>query len=170
MEDYTYHFGPGEPKVLGAHMLEVCPTISTQRPRCEIHPLGIGGKDDPVRLVFNAQPAQGRVVGLMDLGDRFRIVSNDIEIVNPDKELKSLPVACAVWKPAPTLATSAEAWIYAGGSHHTVLSTALDAEALADFAQIVQVEHLRISKATIIEDFQKEIRWNGAFFKLSSLT
>ena len=170
MEDYTYHFGPGEPKVLGAHMLEVCPTISAQRPRCEIHPLGIGGKDDPVRLVFNAKPAQGRVVGLMDLGDRFRIVSNDIEVVSPDKDLKSLPVACAVWKPAPTLATSAEAWIYAGGSHHTVLSTALDPEALADFAQIAQVEHLRISAATSIDEFQKEIRWNGAFFKLSSLT
>ena len=170
MEDYTYHFGPGEPKVLGAHMLEVCPTITDQRPRCEIYPLGIGGKDDPVRLVFNATPAQGRVVGLMDLGDRFRIVSNDIEIVKPDKELKSLPVACAVWKPAPDLATSAESWIYAGGSHHTVLSTALDAEVLSDFCQIAEVEHLRISAATTSGDFQREIRWNGAYFKLSSLT
>ena len=170
MEDYTYHFGPGEPKVLGAHMLEVCPTITDQRPRCEIHPLGIGGKDDPVRLVFSATPAQGRVVGLMDLGDRFRIVSNDIEIVQPDKELKSLPVACAVWKPAPDLATSAESWIYAGGSHHTVLSTALDAEVLSDFCQIAEVEHLRISASTTSGDFQREIRWNGAYFKLSSLT
>ncbi len=170
MEDYTYHFGPGEPKVLGAHMLEVCPTITNQKPRCEIHPLGIGGKDDPVRLVFSATPASGRVVGLMDLGDRFRLVSNDIEIVKPDKELKSLPVACAVWKPAPNLATSAESWIYAGGSHHTVLSTALDAEVLSDFAQIAQVEHLRISATTTQEDFQREIRWNGAYFKLSSLT
>ena len=170
MEDYTYHFGPGEPKVLGAHMLEVCPTITNQKPRCEIHPLGIGGKDDPVRLVFSATPASGRVVGLMDLGDRFRLVSNDIEIVKPDKELKSLPVACAVWKPAPNLATSAESWIYAGGSHHTVLSTALDAEVLSDFAQIAQVEHLRISATTTQEEFQREIRWNGAYFKLSSLT
>ena len=170
MEDYTYHFGPGEPKVLGAHMLEVCPTITNQKPRCEIHPLGIGGKDDPVRLVFSATPAAGRVVGLMDLGDRFRLVSNDIEIVKPDKELKSLPVACAVWQPAPNLSTSAESWIYAGGSHHTVLSTALDAEALSDFAQIAQVEHLRISATTTQEEFQREIRWNGAYFKLSSLT
>ena len=170
MEDYTYHFGPGEPKVLGAHMLEVCPTITNQKPRCEIHPLGIGGKDDPVRLVFSATPVSGRVVGLMDLGDRFRLVSNDIEIVKPDKELKSLPVACAVWKPAPNLATSAESWIYAGGSHHTVLSTALDAEVLSDFAQIAQVEHLRISASTTQEEFQREIRWNGAYFKLSSLT
>ena len=170
MEDYTYHFGPGEPKVLGAHMLEVCPTITNQKPRCEIHPLGIGGKDDPVRLVFSATPAAGRVVGLMDLGDRFRLVSNDIEIVKPDKELKSLPVACAVWKPAPNLATSAESWIYAGGSHHTVLSTALDAEVLSDFAQIAQVEHLRISATTTQDEFQREIRWNGAYFKLSGLT
>ena len=170
MEDYTYHFGPGEPKVLGAHMLEVCPTITNQKPRCEIHPLGIGGKDDPVRLVFSATPSAGRVVGLMDLGDRFRLVSNDIEIVKPDKELKSLPVACAVWKPAPNLATSAESWIYAGGSHHTVLSTALDAEVLSDFAQIAQVEHLRISATTTQDEFQREIRWNGAYFKLSGLT
>jgi L-arabinose isomerase len=170
MEDYTYHFGPGEPKVLGAHMLEVCPTITNQKPKCEIHPLGIGGKEDPVRLVFNATPAQGRVVGLMDLGDRFRIVSNDVEVVNPDKELKKLPVACAVWKPAPSLAISAESWIYAGGSHHTVLSTALDPEVLVDFANIAQVEHLRISASTTSEDFHKEIKWNGAFYKLSSLT
>ncbi|NDH91049.1 MAG: L-arabinose isomerase, partial [Flavobacteriia bacterium] len=148
----------------------VCPTITNQKPRCEIHPLGIGGKDDPVRLVFSATPSAGRVVGLMDLGDRFRLVSNDIEIVKPDKELKSLPVACAVWKPAPNLATSAESWIYAGGSHHTVLSTALDAEVLSDFAQIAQVEHLRISASTTQEEFQREIRWNGAYFKLSSLT
>ena len=170
MEDYTYHFGPGEPKVLGAHMLEVCPTITDQKPKCEIHPLGIGGKDDPVRLVFNATPAQGRVVGLMDLGDRFRIVSNDIEVVKPDKELKKLPVACAVWKPAPSLATSAESWIYAGGSHHTVLSTSLDLETLNDFANIASVEHLRISATTTSDEFHKEIKWNGAYYKLSSLT
>ena len=106
----------------------------------------------------------------MDLGDRFRIVSNDIEVVKPDKDLKSLPVACAVWKPAPTLATSAEAWIYAGGSHHTVLSTSLDIETLNDFANIAQVEHLRISASTKSEEFHKEIKWNGAFYKLSSLT
>jgi L-arabinose isomerase len=170
MEDYTYHFGPGEPKVLGAHMLEVCPTITAQRPRCEIHPLGIGGKEDPVRLIFNATPARGRVVGLMDLGDRFRIVSNEIEIVDPDKELKSLPVACAVWKPEPSLPVAAEAWIYAGGSHHTVLSTALDPEVLADFVQIAQVEHLHIDTSTRIDQFQREIRWNGAYYKLSQLS
>jgi len=151
-------------------MLEVCPTITDQKPKCEIHPLGIGGKDDPVRLVFTATPAQGRVVGLMDLGDRFRIVSNDIEVVKPDKDLKKLPVACAVWKPAPSLATSAESWIYAGGSHHTVLSTALEIETLNDFANIAHVEHLRISASTNSDEFHKEIKWNGAYYKLSSLT
>lgn len=168
MEDYTYHFGPGEPKVLGAHMLEVCPTISNDKPRCEIHPLSIGGREDPVRLVFNATPASGVVVGLMDLGDRFRIVSNDIEIVNPDKELKNLPVASAVWKPKPSLATSAESWIYAGGSHHTVLSTSLEIETLNDFANIFNIEHLRISDSTNSQDFQNQIKWNSAFYKLSS--
>ena len=149
-------------------MLEVCPSITTQKPRCEIHVLGIGGKEDPVRLVFNATPSQGRVVGLMDLGDRFRIVSNDIEIVKPDKELKNLPVASAVWKPLPSLATSAESWIYAGGSHHTVLSTSLEIETLNDFANILNIEHLHISETTNTQDFQKEIRWNWVFHKLST--
>lgn len=168
MEDYTYHFGPGEPKVLGAHMLEVCPTITDQRPKCEIHPLGIGGKDDPVRLVFNATPAHGCVVGLMDLGGRFRILSNDIEVVKPDKELKKLPVASAVWKPKPSLAMSAESWIFAGGSHHTVLSTSLEIETLNDFANILNIEHLHISDTTVSQSFQDQIKWNGIYFKLST--
>ncbi|MDO8645885.1 MAG: L-arabinose isomerase [Candidatus Planktophila sp.] len=168
MEDYTYHFGPGEPKVLGAHMLEVCPTITDQRPKCEIHPLGIGGKDDPVRLVFNATPAHGCVVGLMDLGGRFRILSNDIEVVKPDKELKKLPVASAVWKPKPSLALSAESWIFAGGSHHTVLSTSLEIETLNDFANILNIEHLHISDTTVSQSFQDQIKWNGIYFKLST--
>ena len=166
MEDYTYHFGPGEPKVLGAHMLEVCPTITDQKPKCEIHPLGIGGKDDPVRLVFNATPANGSVVGLMDLGGRFRILSNEIEVVKPDKELKKLPVASAVWKPKPSLSMSAESWIYAGGSHHTVLSTSLEIETLNDFANILNIEHLHISDTTVSQSFQDQIRWNGIYFKL----
>lgn len=149
-------------------MLEVCPTITDQRPKCEIHPLGIGGKDDPVRLVFNATPANGCVVGLMDLGGRFRILSNDIEVVNPDKELKKLPVASAVWKPKPSLATSAESWIYAGGSHHTVLSTSLEIETLNDFANILNIEHLHISDTTVSQSFQDQIKWNGIYFKLST--
>ena len=164
MEDYTYHFGPGEPKILGAHMLEVCPSLTVAKPRCEIHPLGIGGKDDPVRLVFQAQPAHGQVVSLMDMGNRFRVISNEVEIVAPDAPLPRLPVACAVWKPKPSLATASEAWIYAGGSHHTVLSTALGEETLEDFCKIANVELLRINENTTIDYFQKEIMWNENYF------
>jgi L-arabinose isomerase len=164
MEDYTYHFGPGEPKVLGAHMLEVCPTITSKRPKIEIHPLGIGGREDPVRMVFNADPAPGQVIALMDLGDRFRIITNKVEVVNPDVPLLKLPVAFAVWKPKPSLATSAESWIYAGGSHHTVLTTALGPETLADFAKIAGVELLVIDEDTRIDQFQREIRWNASHF------
>lgn len=168
MEDYTYHFGPGEPKILGAHMLEVCPTITNKKAKLEIHPLGIGGKEDPVRLVFTATPATGRIVSLTDMGDRFRMVSNEIEIVEPDAPLPNLPVACAVWKPQPSLATSAEAWIYAGGSHHSVLTTAVSAETLSDFANISGVELLLIDKNTTISDFQREIRWNAASYSTYS--
>jgi L-arabinose isomerase len=167
MEDYTYHFGPGEPKVLGAHMLEVCPSIALGRPRCEIHPLGIGGREDPVRLVFDAAPAKGFVVGLVDLGDRFRLVANDIEIVPPDEPLPKLPVARAVWKPAPSLTTSAESWLSAGGPHHTVLSTAVDIETLEDYAVITGVELVRIDASTTTSNFQRELRWNQAYYRLA---
>jgi L-arabinose isomerase len=167
MEDYTYHFGPGEPKVLGAHMLEVCPSITTDRPTLEIHPLGIGGREDPVRLVFRAAVAPGFVVGLLDLGDRFRLVANDIEIVPPDEPLPKLPVACAVWKPAPNLATSAECWITAGGPHHTALSTAVSTDALADFARMVDVELVHITADTTPAGFANELRWNQAYYRLA---
>lgn len=168
MEDYTYHFGPGEPKILGAHMLEVCPTIADKRPKCEIHPLGIGGREDPVRLVFDATPAPGLVISLIDIGERFRLITNEIEIVEPDQPLSKLPVAHAVWKPMPSLSTSAECWIYAGGSHHTVLTTAVGAEVLRDFAEIAGVELLNIGPKTDPIEFRKEVRWNAAYFKLSS--
>jgi L-arabinose isomerase len=167
MEDYTYHLGPGEPKILGAHMLEVCPSIAGGRPTVEIHPLGIGAREDPVRLVFRAAPGPGFVVGLVDLGERFRLVANDIEIVPPDEPLSRLPVGCAVWKPAPDLPTSAEAWLLAGGPHHTVLSTAIDPEALEDFADIVGVELLRIDAGTTIRQFRNEVRWNSAYYRLA---
>jgi len=160
MEDYTYHFGPGEPKILGAHMLEVCPTISTEKPTIEIHPLGIGDREDPVRMVFTATPGQGRVVSLMDMGDRFRLVTNDIEVVSPDAPLPMLPVARAVWKPEPSLATAAEAWIYAGGSHHTVLTKSVSHQALSDFANIAEVELLHIGAHTTTDSILHEIRWN----------
>jgi L-arabinose isomerase len=167
MEDYTYHFGPGEPKTLGAHMLEVCPSIAVDTPTCEIHPLGIGGREDPVRLVFSAASGPGFVVGMLDLGERFRLVANDIEIVPPDEPLRNLPVACAVWKPAPSLATSAEAWLTAGGPHHTALTTQLDYETLADFCTIAGVELVHIDGSTRIDDFVKELRWNQLYYRLA---
>jgi L-arabinose isomerase len=167
MEDYTYHLGPGEPKILGAHMLEVCPSIAGEKPTLEIHPLSIGGREDPVRLVFRGQPGPGFVVGLLDLGDRFRLVSNDIEVIEADEPMPKLPVACAVWKPAPDLPTSAEAWLLAGGPHHTVLSTAVDFDSLNDFATILGVELLHIDADTTIRAFSNELRWNNAYYRLA---
>ena len=168
MEDYTYHFGPGEPKVLGAHMLEVCPTITSTKPRIEIHPLGIGDREDPVRMVFSATPGKGLVTCLTDIGDRYRIVSNEIEVVKPDAPLPKLPVAHAVWKPAPSLEVSAESWIYAGGSHHTVMSTALDIEVLQDFAEIAGVELLEINAKTDAQTFRHNVKWNSAAHKFQA--
>ena len=168
MEDYTYHFGPGEPKVLGAHMLEVCPTIASTKPSIEIHPLGIGDREDPVRMVFDATPGKGFVACLTDMGDHYRIISNEIEVVKPDAPLPNLPVACAVWKPLPSLEISAESWIYAGGSHHTVMSTALDTEVLQDFAEIAGVELLEINAKTDAQAFRHNIRWNSAALKFQA--
>ncbi|NMO51853.1 L-arabinose isomerase [Actinoplanes sp. TBRC 11911] len=167
MEDYTYHFGPGEQKILGAHMLEVCPSIAVARPRAEIHPLGIGGREDPVRLVFDAAPGPGVVIGLADLGDRFRLVANEIEVTAPDSPLPSLPVARAVWKPQPSLSTSAECWLTAGGPHHTVLTQAVGAETLRDFATMVQTELLLIDAQTTTHDFADRVRWNQAYYRLA---
>jgi L-arabinose isomerase len=167
MEDYTYHFGPGTPKVLGAHMLEVCPSISGQKPRIEIHPLGIGGKEDPVRMVFTAKPAQGRVVCLVDLGERLRLISNEIEIVEPNEDLPKLPVARAVWEPKPSLAESAEAWMLAGGSHHTVLTNSVSAETLEDFARIAGIELVAINEDTKLGQFRKELQWSGAYYRFA---
>jgi L-arabinose isomerase len=167
MEDYTYHLGPGRPKILGAHMLEVCPTIATERPRVEIHPLGIGNREDPVRLVFDAAPGPATVLGICDLGDRFRLVLNEVDVVAPDEPLPKLPVARAVWEPKPDLATSAESWITAGGPHHTVLSTAVDTDQLADFANLLGVELLIIDGETNRRDFADRIRWNQAYYRLA---
>jgi len=169
MEDYTYHFGPGTPKVLGAHMLEVCPSLTGSKPRIEIHPLGIGGKEDPVRMVFTADPAPGRVLCLVDLGHRFRIIVNEVEVVEPNEDLPNLPVARAVWEPQPSLSTSAESWMLAGGSHHTVLTTAVDAETLEDFARIAKTELVSIDEQTVAREFAKELRWNEAYYRLTGL-
>ena len=167
MEDYTYHLGPGEPKILGAHMLEVCPSIAADRPSLEIHPLSIGGREDPVRLVFTAAPGPGLVVGLADLGGRLRLTANEIDVVEPDAPLPRLPVARAVWKPLPDLATSAECWLLAGGPHHTVLSTAVGREALADFADMAGVELAMIDATTDHRSFANHIRWNSAYYRLA---
>ncbi len=167
MEDYTYHLGPGTPKILGAHMLEVCPSIAVDKPRVEIHPLGIGDREDPVRLVFDAAPGSATVLGICDLGDRFRLVLNEVEVVPSDEPLPKLPVARAVWQPKPDLATSAESWITAGGPHHTVLSTAVDTDQLVDFANLLGVELLIIDDATNRRDFADRIRWNQAYYRLA---
>ena len=167
MEDYTYHWGPGTPKILGAHMLEVCPSIAAGKPRVEIHPLSIGDREDPVRLVFDAEPGPAIVVGICDLGDRFRLVLNEVTVVEPDEPLPKLPVARAVWEPKPDLTTSAESWIAAGGPHHTVLSTAVHTEELVDFANLLGIELLIIDGSTNRRDFANQIRWNQAYYRLA---
>ncbi len=166
MEDYTYHLGDPVPEVLGAHMLEVCPSIAAGRPSCEIHPLSIGGRADPVRLVFDAAPGPAVAVGLADLGDRFRLIANEVDVVAPDSALPRLPVARAVWRPRPTLATAAEAWLTAGGPHHTALSTSVATEALVAFAEIAGTELVTIDASTSAAAFRRELRWNQAFYFL----
>jgi len=167
MEDYTYDLTPGEERILGAHMLEVCPTLTTTRPRLEIHPLSIGGREDPVRLVFTADPGPGVVVALSDMRDRFRLVANQVELVPPTAPLPKLPVGRAVWKPAPDFATSAAAWLTAGAAHHTVMSTAVGIEAFEDFARMAGTELLIIDSATTLRSFEAEIRANAAYYRLA---
>jgi len=167
MEDYTYDLTPGEEKILGAHMLEICPSLTTARPRLEIHPLGIGGKEDPVRLVFDTDPGEAVVVALSDMRDRFRLTVNAVDVVAPGHELPRLPVARAVWRPRPDFATSAEAWLTAGAAHHTVMSTALGVEVFADFAEIARTELLVIDEETTIRGFAREVRWNQAYYRLA---
>ncbi|MEV4223896.1 L-arabinose isomerase [Nonomuraea sp. NPDC049725] len=167
MEDYTYDLTPGGELILGAHMLEVCPSIAAGTPSCEIHPLGIGGREDPVRLVFDAEPGPGIVVGLADMGDRFRLVANEIDVVTPPQPLPKLPVARAVWRPRPNLRTSTESWLTAGAPHHTVLSTVVGREELTDLAEMLGVELVIIDAETTTERFTKELRWNQAYYRLA---
>jgi L-arabinose isomerase len=167
MEDYTYHLSPDGSMVLGAHMLEVCPSIAAGTPSCEIHPLSIGGRSDPVRLVFTAGPGPGIVVGLVDLGERFRLVLDEIDIVTPHQEMPRLPVARAVWQPRPGLPVAAEAWLLAGGPHHTSLSTALTRSHLEDFAEMAGIELVAIGEGTTVSDIKKELRWNQAYHQLA---
>ncbi|UCC74903.1 MAG: L-arabinose isomerase [Gemmatimonadota bacterium] len=165
MEDYTYHLDRDDMKVLGAHMLEICPSIAVSaQPSLEIHPLSIGGKEDPVRLVFDAQTGPAVNVTLVDMGDRFRMVVNELEVVPPDEPLPRLPVARAVWLPRPDLKTAAAAWILAGGAHHTGFSQALTVAHLEDFAEIAGVELLIIDDTTSLREFKKELRWNDDYY------
>ncbi|KQN45251.1 L-arabinose isomerase [Frigoribacterium sp. Leaf44] len=167
MEDYTYHLVPGEEKILGAHMLEVSPALTSGRASLEVHALGIGGKDDPVRLVFSADPGPAVVVAMSDVRDRFRLTVNVVDVVEPDEDLPNLPVGRAVWKPRPSFAVSAEAWLTAGAAHHTVMSTAVGLEAFEDLARIVETELLVIDEDTRIRDFRHEVAWNAAYHRLA---
>lgn len=167
MEDYTYHFHPDGMKVLGAHMLEVCPTIADRQASLEVHPLGIGGKADPARLIFNTQPGAAINATLVDMGNRFRMVVNEVDVVAPDAPLPKLPVARALWLPRPNLKVAAAAWIYAGGAHHTGFSQVLTAEHMADFAEIAGIEFLTIDASTQIPAFKNTLRWNEAYYLLA---
>ena len=169
MEDYTYDLEPGNEISLGAHMLEVCPSIAAEKPRIEIHPLGIGGKNPPARLVFEGKAGPGIVVSLIDMGGRLRMIIQDIEVIKPTLDMPNLPVARVMWKPAPDLLTGVKCWIAAGGAHHTVLSTAVSAQMMMDWAEMMQIECVHITKDTKFEDFKKELFYNDIAWKLRSL-
>ena len=167
MEDYTYHLTLGEEKILGAHMLEVSPSLTTSKPTLEIHPLSIGGREDPVRLVFTADAGPAVVVAMSDMRDRFRLVANVVQNVPLDEPMPNLPVGRAVWKPQPDFATSAAAWLIAGAAHHTVMSTAVGIDIFRDFAEIAGIELLVIDENTTLGEFKREVRWNAAYYRLA---
>jgi L-arabinose isomerase len=167
MEDYTYDFAPAEPMLLGSHMLEICPSIAAGTVRCEIHPLSIGNREDPVRLVFTAAPGPAVVIGMLDLGERFRLVANTIEVVTPQHDLPRLPVARALWRPEPNLSTAAEAWLLSGGPHHTAYTAALGIDVLTDLAEMLRTELITIDASTRIPQLTKELRWNMAYHHLA---
>jgi L-arabinose isomerase len=164
MEDYTYHFGVDQDKVLGAHMLEVCPSIAAGRPSLEIHPLGIGGKADPARLVFDTQTGPALNATVLDMGNRFRMVVNEVDVIPTDEPLPNLPVARALWIPKPNLKVAAAAWIFAGGAHHTGFSQSVSTECLEDFAEMAGMEFLVIDADTSVREFKRELRWNQLFY------
>jgi L-arabinose isomerase len=167
MEDYTYHFNPANDMVLGAHMLEICESIAAGKPSCEIHPLGIGGKSDPVRLVFNSAAGPALNVSLVDMGNRFRLLVNEVEAQWPEHELPKLPVARVLWKPYPDMKTGCTAWILAGGAHHTCYSQNLNKEYLEDFAAMAGIEFMLIGRQTDLYQFKNELRWNEVYYQNS---
>ena len=167
MEDYTYHLNPSGSLVLGAHMLEICESIAAGNPSLEVHPLGIGGRDDPARLVFTAPAGPALNASLIDLGTRFRVIVNEVDVVEPPKPLPKLPVARAVWKCRPDFKTACGAWIRAGGAHHTAFSYAVTSEHLRDFAEIAGIELVLIDRDTRLRELEKELRWNEVYYHLA---
>lgn len=167
MEDYTYHFEPENELVLGSHMLEICPSIAANKPKLEVHPLGIGGKEDPARLVFDGVEGQAVNASLIDLGSRFRLIINEVTAVKSPNEMPNLPVARVLWKPYPSLSEAAEAWIHAGGAHHTVFSTKITTEQLVDWAEMAGVEYVIINKDTKLLSFKRDLKISDLAFKLS---
>ena len=166
MEDYTYHMEPGNEMVLGAHMLEVCPSISAEKARIEVHPLGIGGKADPARLVFKGKSGPAMNASLIDMGDRFRLIINSVDAVNQEKDMPNLPVARVLWKLQPSFQDATEAWILAGGAHHTVFSYDITEEHMVDWAEMNGIEVLRINRDTKMQDFKRELLWNDMIWRL----
>jgi len=164
MEDYIYHFAPGDEAVLGSHMLEICPSIAANKPSCEAHPLGIGGKEDPVRLVFDSATGDAVNASIVDMGNRFRMVVNTLKVIPPHEKLPKLPVARALWIPQPNIEVAAAAWIHAGGAHHTGYSLALTPEHLEDFAAMANIEYLLIDSETKLREFKNELRWNDTAY------
>ncbi|MBU3026479.1 L-arabinose isomerase [Zobellia galactanivorans] len=169
MEDYTYHFDPKNTTVLGSHMLEICPSIAKGDISCEIHPLGIGGKEDPVRLVFNAGVGRALNASIVDMGNRFRMLVNSVEAVEIKNDMPKLPVARVLWEAKPDLQTAAAAWIYGGGAHHTCYSQNVSAESLEDFAEIMDIEFLLIDEKTDLYRFKQELRWNDAAYGVKGI-
>jgi L-arabinose isomerase len=167
MEDYTYHLNPKGMKVLGAHMLEICPTIAAGKVKLEVHPLGIGGKADPARLVFSVPAGPAVNASLIDMGNRFRMIVSVVDCVKPDADLPKLPVARALWAPQPNLKDGAAAWILAGGAHHTAFSQAVTSEYIEDFSAMAGIEFLCIDNDTTIRNFKNELRWNAAYYFLN---
>lgn len=167
MEDYTYNLTPGGELILGAHMLEICPSLTSSKPRVEIHPLDIGGREDPVRMVFHTDPGEGVVVSLADMGTRFRLTANVVDIVEPPHKMPNLPVAHAVWTPQPSLQTSAECWLESGGAHHTVLTNAIGLDVFRVFAELAATELVVIDNDSTVPGFKNELRWNKAYYHLA---
>ncbi len=168
MEDYTYHMDPANEAVLGAHMLEICPSIAAKKPRLEVQPLGIGGKDAPARLIFESATGDAMNVTMIDMGNRFRIIVNTLDVIEPLDKMPKLPVASAFWKTHPTLSDGAAAWIYAGGTHHSAFTMALTPEYIEILAELADVEFILIDKNTNVTELKKELRWNEIYYMLAN--